>query len=307
MQRHKIPSGAGVVILALVVGLAAGCGGSSKKSSSTTTAATTATTSTPAVNRKVAAEVPAAVKAKRTLIVASDAHYPPDEFIGSDGKTVVGMDPDLAKALAALMGLKVTVVNTSLSTIIPGVSSGKYDLGMSSITDTKQREKAVDFVTYFEAGTSFYVNTTGGTVIQNGLADLCGHSAVVGRGTTQARDATAQSAKCKAAGKPGVKVSVYPNQSAVALAVSRGRGIGMADSPVAAYIVVQSKGKLKLTGTPYNVAPYGIAIPKGNGMAKPVLDALKVLMATGAYKPILSKWYVLSGAITNPQINAAIF
>jgi polar amino acid transport system substrate-binding protein len=193
-----------------------------------------------------------------------------------------------------------------LSTIIPGLSSGKYDLGMSSITDTKQRERAVDFVTYFEAGTSFYVNTTGGTVIQNGLADLCGHAAVVGRGTTQARDATAQSAKCKAAGKPGVKVFVYPNQSAVALAVTRGRGIGMADSPVAAYIVVQSKGKLKLTGTPYNVAPYGIAIPKGNGMAKPVLDALKVLMATGAYKPILSRWYVLSGAIANPQINAAI-
>jgi polar amino acid transport system substrate-binding protein len=70
----------------------------------------------------------------------------------------------------------------------------------------------------------------------------------------------------------------------------------MADSPVAAYIVVQSKGKLKLTGTPYNLAPYGIAIPKGNRMAKPMLDALKVLMATGAYKPILSKWYVLSGS-----------
>jgi polar amino acid transport system substrate-binding protein len=310
MQRHKIPSRAGVVIVALVVGLAAGCGGSGKKSSSTTTAATTATTGTtgtPALNRKIAAEVPAAIKAKRTLLVASDAHYPPDEFMGSDGKTVVGMDPDLAQALARVMGLRVKVVNTNLSTIVPGVSTGKYDLGMSSITDTKQREKAVDFVTYFEAGTSFYVNTTGGTVIQNGLADLCGHSAVVGRGTTQARDATAQSAKCKAAGKPGVNVFVYPNQTAVALAVSRGRGIGMADSPVAAYIVVQSKGKLKLTGTPYNVAPYGIAIPKGNGMAKPVLDALKVLMATGAYKPILSRWYVLSGAIANPQINAAIF
>lgn len=306
MQRHKIPSRAGVVILALIVGLAAGCGGNSKKSSSTTTAATTATTSTPAVDRKVAAEVPAAIKAKRTLIVASDAHYPPDEFFGSDGKTVVGMDPDLAKALAAVMGLKVSVVDASLSTIIPGLSSGKYDLGMSSITDTKQRERAVDFVTYFKAGTSFYVITTGGTVIQNGLADLCGHAVVVGRGTTQARDATAQSAKCKTAGKPGVKVFVYPNQSAVALAVTRGRGIGMADSPVAAYIVVQSKGKLKLTGTPYNVAPYGIAIPKGNGMAKPVLDALKVLMATGVYKPILSRWYVLSGAIANPQINAAI-
>jgi polar amino acid transport system substrate-binding protein len=61
-----------------------------------------------------------------------------------------------------------------------------------------------------------------------------------------------------------------------------------------------------LTGTPYNVAPYGIAIQKGNGMAKPVLDALKVLMATGTYKAILTRWYVLADAITNPKINGAI-
>src|SRR6476659_3662786 len=239
----------GLLVLSLIAALAAGCGGSGKKGSSTTTATTAATVVIPGVNRKIAAEVPTATKSKGTLIVASDAHYPPDEFIGSDGRTVVGMDPDLAQALARVMGLRVKVVNTNLSTIIPGVSTGKYDLGMSSITDTKQREKAVDFVTYFEAGTSFYVNTTGGTVIQNGLADLCGHAVVVGRGTTQSRDATAQSAKCTAAGKPAVKVFVYPNQSAVALAVSRGRGIGMADSPVAAYIVVQSRGTLKLTGT----------------------------------------------------------
>jgi polar amino acid transport system substrate-binding protein len=307
MQRQKIPSLSGLVILALVVALAAGCGGSNKKSSSTTTTATTVTTSTTAVAGKVAAEVPAATKSKGTVIVAADAHYAPDEFIRSNGKTVEGMDPDLAKALAGVMGLKVKIVNVSLSSIIPGLSSGKYDLGMSSITDTKEREKAVDFVTYFKAGTSFYVKTTGGLVIQNGLADLCGHSVAVGRGTTEERDATAQSAKCKAAGKSGVKVFVYPDQNAAILGVSHGRGqVGMADSPVAAYLVVMSKGQFKLTGTPYNVAPYGIAVPKGNGMAKPVLDALKVLMSNGSYKSILSRWYVLSGAIKNPRINGAI-
>jgi polar amino acid transport system substrate-binding protein len=306
MPRRKIPSLAGLITLGLIVALAAGCGGSGKKSSSTTTVATTGATPRTTVDSKIAAEVPAATKSKGTLIVAADPHYAPDEFIGSDGKTIQGMDPDLAKALAGLMGLKVKIVSAPLSTIITGLSSGKYDLGMSSITDTKQREKTVDFVTYFKAGISFYANTTGGLVIQNGLADLCGHSVAVVRGTTEQRDATAQSAKCTAAGKSGVKVFVYPNQSAVTLAVSRGAGqVGMADSPVAAYTVVQSKGKLKLTGTPYNVAPYGIAIPKGNGMAKPVLDALKMLMATGAYKPILSRWYVLSGAIANPQLNGA--
>jgi polar amino acid transport system substrate-binding protein len=206
------------------------------------------------------------------------------------------------------MGLKVKVINTSLSTIIPGLSSGKYGLGMSSITDTKRREKTVDFVTYFEAGTSFYTNTTGGLVIQNGLADLCGHSVAVGRGTTQASDAAAQSVKCKAAGKKGIKIFVYRNQTAASLGVTRGLGaVGMADYPVAAFRVVNSNGKFKLTGTPYNVAPYGIAIPKGNGMAKPVLDAMRVLMANGTYKAILSRWYILSGAIGTPVINGATF
>jgi len=304
-MRRQMISAAGLVTLALVA-LTAGCGGGGKKSSSTPTAVTTETTTTPAVDRKVAREVPAATKSKGTLIVAADAHYAPDEFIGADGKTVVGMDPDLAKALAAVMGLKVKVVNTSLSTIIPGVSSGKYDLGMSSITDTKRREKTVDFVTYFEAGTSFYVKAAGGPTI-NSLADLCGHSVGVERGTTQADDATAQNGKCKSAGKSGVKLSVYPDQNAANLSISSGRAqVGMADSPVAAYIVKQSKGQFKLTGKSYNTAPYGIAIPKGSGLTKPFLAALKALMSDGTYKAILTKWGVEDGAITNPKINGAI-
>ena len=142
---------------------------------------------------------------------------------------------------------------------------------MSSFTDTKARQKVVDFVTYFSAGTSFYVKAQGGPAI-NSLADLCGHTVAVERGTTQADDATAQSAKCKKAGKSGVTVSVYPDQNGANLALSSGRAqVGMADSPVAAYIVKQSKGQFKLSGKPYATAPYGIAIPKSSGLAKPVL------------------------------------
>jgi polar amino acid transport system substrate-binding protein len=257
-------------------------------------------------NAKVAAEVPAKIKAKSQLIVAADATYAPNEFIGPDGHTVTGMDPDLAEALARVLGLKVKVVNASFDTIIPGLASGKYDLGMSSFTDTRARQKVVDFVTYFSAGTAFYVKATGGPTI-NTLADLCGHSVAVERGTTQADDATAQDGKCKAAGKPDVSVSVFPDQNGANLALSSGRAqVGMADSPVAAYIVKQSRGQFKLTGRIYATAPYGIAIPKGNGMAKPVLDAMKVLIANGAYKAILAKWNILGGAITNPRINGAI-
>ena len=66
------------------------------------------------------------------------------------------MDADMAKAIAELMGLKANVQNIPFDSIIPGLAAGKYNLGMSSFTDTKEREKTVDFVTYATAGTSFY-------------------------------------------------------------------------------------------------------------------------------------------------------
>ena len=289
-----------LLALSLVL-VAAGCGGGG---SNTTTSTTTTTTTTGAAG-SAAALVPASIKSKGTITVAEDASYAPNEFIGSDGKTVVGMDADLAKAIAHVLGLKANVVNATFATIIPGLAAGKYGLGMSSFTDTKEREKTVDFVTYFSAGTAFYVKKDGPTI--NSLADLCGHSVGVERGTTQADDSTAQDAKCKKAGKAGVKVSVFADQSQANLAVSSGRAeVGMADSPVAGYIVQKSNGQFKLTGQPYNTAPYGIAIPKGNGMAPAVLAAVKALMKSGTYTTILKKWNVSPGAITNPKINGAV-
>lgn len=300
-------------LVALLVASAAACGGSSKKSSGTTTAGTTTngtTTSAAAaphvvVVKKAAVLVPSKYKSK-TLTVAADASYAPNEFIGSDGKTVVGWDPELAQAIGEALGIKIKVVNATFATIIPGLQSGKYDVGMSSFSDTKAREKVVSFVTYFTAGTSFYVKAQGGPNIQT-LADLCGHSVAVETGTTQLNDATAQNKKCKSAGKPGVKVMAFPDQNAANLAISSGRAqVGMADSPVAAYIVKQSNGTFKLSGKSYNNAPYGIAVSKSSGLTKPFQAALKALISDGTYTTILKKWGVQSGGITNPQINAAV-
>lgn len=293
----------------LVIGLAlaatmlvlVACGGSSK--SSTTTTSTNA--STPKPDASVVALVPSSVKSKGTLVVAADATYPPNEFIASNGKTVVGMDADLAKALAGVMGLKANVQNATFDSIIPGLAAKKYDLGMSSFTDTKEREKTVDFVTYFNAGTSFYVKAQGGPTI-NTLADLCGHKVAVEKGTTQEVDATAQGKKCTTAGKPAVQVLVFPDQNGANLALSSGRAdVGMADSPVADYAVKKSNGQFKITGKSYGVAPYGIAIPKNNGMAKPILAGIKALMADGRYAAILKTLGISDGAISNPQINGA--
>ena len=286
-------------------GLAA-CGSSDDDSSSSsggtnTAAATTASTtpSTPTI------AVPDAIKSKGTLTVAADASYAPNEFIGDDGKTVEGADVDLAEGIGKALGLKVDVKNAGFDSIIPGLAAKKYDLGMSSFTDTKEREATVDFVTYLSAGTSFYTKADGGTDV-TGLDDLCGKTVAVEKGTTQADDSTAQSKKCKAAGKPAVKVSTFPDQNGANLAIQSGRAqIGMADSPVADYQVKKSGGQFKSVGTPYGTAPYGIAIPKGSGLADPVLAAVKAMIADGSYKQILDKWGIAEGAITDPVINGA--
>jgi len=249
-----------------------------------------------------AATVPS--KYKKGLKVAADATYAPNEFIASNGHTVVGMDADLAKAIGGVLHVKVTVVNATFDSIIPGLAAGKYDLGMSSFTDTKAREKVVDFVTYFSAGTSFYGKGGGSTI--GSLGALCGHTVGVEKGTTQQDDSTAQNAKCKKAGKKGVTVSTFPDQNGVNLALSSGRvQVAMADSPVAAYQVKQSHGQFRLMGKPYGTAPYGIAIPKKSGLAQPILSAVKTLMKDGKYMKILRKWGIQAGAIHNPKINGA--
>src|SRR5262245_57833431 len=189
-------------IVILVFGLVAAACSSSNKNA--TSEAQSSPTPSPTASLKaipqVAALVPAKIKSKGTLTVAADATYAPNEFIAPDGHIVVGMDADMAKALGQVMGLNVNVVNATFDTIIPGLASGKYDLGMSSFTDTKAREKTVNFVTYFIAGTSFYIKSGGPNI--GTLADLCGHTVAAEKGTTQQADAQAQSNKCKAAGKP---------------------------------------------------------------------------------------------------------
>ena len=294
---------AAIGLPALAVLALAGCG-SSSSTSSTTTATTTAASSNPA-SATIVATVPAAIKTKGTLNVATEAQYAPNEFIAPDGHTVIGMDADLVKALGEVMGVKTKMVNSNFETIIPGLAAGRYDLGASSFTDTKEREKTVDFVTYYSAGISFYAKASANPGVTQ-LSDLCGKTVAVEKGTVEQEEAEAQSKKCTKEGKKSVTVLSFPGQNAVNLAVSSGRAeVGMADSPVVAYQIKQSNGQFKLIGKSYGFAPYGIAIPKNSGMASPTLAALKVLMSNGTYAKILTKWGIQSGAISDPKINGA--
>jgi polar amino acid transport system substrate-binding protein len=252
-----------------------------------------------------AAGLPAKYKNKGVITVATDASYAPMEFIGKDGKSVVGADVDFGRAIGKELGVKVKFVNASFDSIIPALQAGKYDLAMSSFTDTKKREQVVDFVTYFNAGTSFYVKAHGGSMIE-GLDDLCGKSVAIEKGTIQVDDANAQSKKCTAAGKSAVNVLVFPDQNGANLAISSGRAqVGMADSPVAAWIVKESRGQFKLSGQAYGTAPYGIVVPKNSGLAEPLRAAVERLIKSGEYAKILKKWGISQGALKVSEINVA--
>ncbi len=303
--------GVGAVALVAVAALIAGACAKSTTSSSggTTTTTTSASTSSgsPAAVAKdptIAAEVPPAIAARGTIIVATDASYAPNEFVDASNQ-VTGWDVQLGQALGQVMGVTWKFQNVGFSGIIPGLQSGKYDIGMSSFSVTSEREQVVDMVSYFTAGTSFYVKVGSNTGITS-LDTLCGHSVGVESGTTQLDDANAQNTTCTSDGKPGVSVKVFGDQNGANLALSAGQVEAvMADSPVAAYAVQQSNGQFEVSGEPYGEAPYGTASLKDNGMAQPILDALKKLMADGVYTQILTQWGVQGGAINDPAINPA--
>ena len=307
-SKTRVAMGATLATVAL---FAAACSSSSSTSSTTTTGASTSTTlpttkiATQSTVASVAALVPASISKTGQVTFAMDATYPPDEFIAPGSATIVGMDADFAVAIAQTMGLKAVLKNVTFDSIIPGLQAGKYDVGNSSFTDTVARQKVVDFADYFQAGEAFYTKS-GDTTTYSSLENLCGHSVAVETGTVEQTDAQAANKACKKANNKGVTVLSFADQNAVNLAVSSGRAdVGFADSQVAGYVVSTSNGEFQLSGTAFNVAPYGMATQKGNGMVSAVAAALTQLQSNGTYTAILKKWGLESGAVQSIVINGA--
>ena len=296
----------------LVAGLAtaglalSACGSSSLdtgSSSSTSSSSSSSSSSGGGVDQALAAKVPQKIKDKGTIVVGSDASYAPNEFLDKDGKTVIGMDVDLFNAVAAKLGLKAEYQNAGFDTIILGVSSGKYDVGVSSFTINDERKKQVNMVSYFSAGTQWV--TKKGNPKKVDPDNACGLSIGVQKGTVQVDDLTARSKKCTGEGKPAIKQVIEQDQSKVTADLIAGKADAMlADSPIGLYAVKQTGGQLEPLGDIYDSAPYGFVVPKDEkDFAQAIADALKATAADGSYKAALEKWGNDSGAITDFAVN----
>ncbi|KAA8831053.1 ABC transporter substrate-binding protein [Bifidobacterium tissieri] len=254
---------------------------------------------------EIAAMLPDSIKSDGVLKVGTDTSYAPAEFLAEDGKTPVGFDVDLTKALAKVFGLKAENTTATFDSIIPSVGT-KYDLGISSFTVTKERLEAVDFVTYFKAGSTFVVKKGNPEKIDS--SDLCGKKVAVQTGTTQEEEINADNDACKAAGKSEITIQSSKLQTDVTTAVATGKAdIFYADSPVAGYAIEQTGDTLQALGEDVGVTPEAVAIKKGDAdTAKAVQAAMQKLMDDGTYKKILDTWGVSSGAIDKAEINPAV-
>jgi polar amino acid transport system substrate-binding protein len=251
---------------------------------------------------EIANTVPEDIKSSGKLIVGVNVPYAPNEFKDPSGK-IIGFDVDLMNAIASTLGLTPEYRESDFAKIIPSIQGGTYNVGMSSFTDTKEREASVDFVTYFSAGI-LWAQRPGTPVDPN---NACGKKVAVQATTTEEVDELpAKSKACTDAGKPAIEILKFDGQDAATNAVILGQADAMsADSPVTAYAIKQSNGKLEAAGEIADAAPYGWPVKKGSPLAQSLQKALEHLIESGDYKTIATNWGVETGMIDKPVVNGA--
>jgi ABC-type amino acid transport substrate-binding protein/predicted Ser/Thr protein kinase len=252
---------------------------------------------------EIAATVPADIRKTGRLVIGVNVPYAPNEFKNSSGE-IVGFDVDLMNAVAKTLGLTPDYRETAFESIMPSVSGGSFNVGMSSFTDTKEREANVDFVTYFQAGT-LWAQRAGSSVDPDAA---CGLKIGVTYASIQdTEQVPAKSDQCVATGVSAIDKVVYTRQDDLTAALIAGEVEAMAaDSPVTGFAVKLSGGKLEPAGEIFDTAPYGWPVAKGSGLAESLRRALEHLMETGEYKTIATMWGVEKGMIEKPAINGAV-
>ncbi|MEV6552544.1 ABC transporter substrate-binding protein [Streptomyces sp. NPDC051597] len=263
-------------------------------------------------------KLPKAIQDKGVIKVGSDIAYAPVEFKDKDGKTA-GIDPDLADAMGKQLGVKFQFENGTFDTLVTGLRAKRYDMAMSAMTDTKDRQNGVDsetkkkvgegadFVDYFTAGVSIYTAKGKDQGIKT-WDDLCGKKIVVQRGTVSEDLAKKQSEKCGDKGKISIEAFDTDQQAQTRLR-SGGADAGSSDFPVAAYAVKTSGGgkDFQIVGEQVEAAPYGIAVAKDNTQLRDALkEALDAIIKSGDYDKVIAKWGVEAGAVKEAKINGGV-
>ncbi|MDD2471672.1 MAG: basic amino acid ABC transporter substrate-binding protein [Dehalococcoidales bacterium] len=214
--------------------------------------------------------------------VATDATWPPFEYVDTQTNEIVGFDIDLFNAIAEKAGLEVEWINVEWDPLLAGVAQGTYDAAISSITIKEERKADMDFSDpYYVAGQIIVAKTDSDIT---GAAGLVGKKVGVQSGTTGDDEVSAMD---------GVEVTGYDEIGMAFVALMNNQvDAVVCDTPVASGYV-NKYDTLKTVGEVLTTEEYGIAMPKGSDeLMKKVNDALAEVVADGVIDQLVQKWLV---------------
>lgn len=223
-------------------------------------------------------------EAGNTIVFATDATWPPMEYVNED-REIVGFDIDMIRAAAEAAGFQAEFRNTAWDGIFAGLATGEYDAVVSSVTITEDRKETMDFsIPYINAGQVLIVQM--GEQGVTTLADLSGREVGAQIGTTGAFEVD------KVA---GVTLRTYDEIGLAVEDLANGRIAGVvADTPIAADFVLQNENysaRLKIVGEPFTEEYYGVAVRKGNtAVLNRVNDGLQKIIDSGRMEELKDKW-----------------
>jgi len=252
---------------------------------------------------ELAAAVPADIRTEG-LEMTTSAGYPPMEMFGSDGTTIIGLDPSLGRAIARKLGVNINITNEDFNAQIPGIVTGRYDILMSSMTDNAERQAQVSFVDYVAGGAGFIVPAGNPDGISSG-ADLCGKVVSVVDNGSSLTLAEQYDADCTSNGAPAIEILKFTGDQDALLQVINGR----ADANITDYVVASFKASdpstdveaVAIDGTE---TPWGVAMEPGNEeLIESVKGAVDALIESGEYGEILDAWDLGELAVPAAVVN----
>ena len=302
MRAGRLRSGALLGLVLAVALVAAGCG---EKSDTGGGGTGTTAGAAPSVDDALAAKVPDAIKSDGKILIGTDASYAPNEFLDTDGKTVIGFDVDLFNAVAAKLGLKTEWQSATFDDDHPGHPVRQVRDRRLVVHHQRRAQAAGQHGQLLQRGHPVGRPRRATRPASSPTTPAARRSPSRPGPSRTPRTCPSATRTARAAGKPAITIDRYQRQDQATAAVVSGKDDAMlADSPVIAYAVKQTNGQLELLGDIYDSAPYGYVIKKDQTeFAQAVADAVKALITDGTYKTILDKWGVGAGAIDNPAVN----
>ena len=215
---------------------------------------------------------------KTELHMATNAFFEPYEYY--EGKKVVGIDAEIADAICKKLGCKLVIDDMEFDSIITAVSSGKADFGMTGMTVTDERKKAVDFTDSYTTATQVIIVPEEGNKVNNG-DDLAKASVGVQLGTTG--DIYVSDIK-------GASVERFSKGADAVLALTKGKvdAVVIDNEPAKAF--VEQNDGIKILDEPFEKEDYAICLKKGSDLTAKINKALKELKEDGTIKKIVDKY-----------------